>query len=91
MFDRNMNGEMEFSTAKKQSNSKEESHANQVDRLVKVLLSTNHMVMKTSNIKTMSFIKVPQEFKLSLYSQAFIGDINGDQYDDIIFNNVEAK
>ena len=54
-------------------------------------MSTNHMQMKQSNIKTMSFIKVPQEFRLPQYSQAFLGDVNGDQIDDLIFDNLDSK
>jgi len=43
-----------------------------------------------SNIKTLTFIEAPQTLHLTSNSQPFIGDINGDQIDDIIFNNAEA-
>lgn len=49
------------------------------------------MVMKEQKIKSISFIKVSQEFKMTKYSQAFIGDLSGDQIDDILFNNEDAK
>jgi hypothetical protein len=65
MFDRNMNGELEWSPSKNKPVAESKDLA---DRLVKVFINTNHMQMKQSNIKTMSFIKVPQEFKLTLYS-----------------------
>ena len=48
------------------------------------------MVFKAGNIKSLSFEEVPGSFQMPQGSQPFIGDINGDQIDDIIFNNMEA-
>ena len=49
------------------------------------------MVFKTEGIiKSLVFEEVPQLFYLTKDSQPFIGDINGDFFDDIIFNNLDA-
>lgn len=45
------------------------------------------MVYKQApQIKSMAFIEVPQVFIISPKSQVFIGDLNGDYIDDVIFN-----
>ena len=49
------------------------------------------MVYKTEGvIKSLVFEEVPQLLYLTKDSQPFVGDINGDYYDDIIFNNLDA-
>ena len=50
------------------------------------------MVFKAGgNIKSITFVEVPQILYLTKGSQPFVGDINGDYYDDVIFNNKDAK
>ena len=45
------------------------------------------MVYKQApQIKTMAFIEVPQVLNISPKSQVFIGDLNGDYIDDVVFN-----
>ncbi len=47
------------------------------------------MVFKIGNIHSLNFIEVPEVINIEKGSQPFIGDINGDQIDDILFNNPE--
>ena len=48
------------------------------------------MVFKPGNVKSLTFEEVPQVLTMTQGSQPFIGDLNGDQIDDIIFNNHKA-
>lgn len=49
------------------------------------------MVFKSEGtMKSLNFIEGPQTLNLTKDSQPFVGDINGDLYDDIIFNNLNA-
>jgi hypothetical protein len=49
------------------------------------------MVYKSQPIKTLTFEEVPKVFQLCQGSQPFIGDLNGDQIDDFIFNNCDEN
>ena len=59
----------------------------QTNKIINEVIGENHMVYKTQAIKTLNFEEVSAILTLSAGSQPFIGDINGDQIDDIIFNN----
>ena len=45
------------------------------------------MVFKTEGMKSISFEELPEIIYLTQDSQPFIGDLNGDMIDDILFNN----
>jgi len=47
------------------------------------------MGSKAGNIKSLVFLEQAEILHLDKNSQPFIGDINGDQIDDILFNNQE--
>ena len=47
----------------------------------------NHMVFKTEGMKSISFEELPEIIYLTQDSQPFIGDLNGDMIDDVLFNN----
>ena len=55
------------------------------------MMIENHMVYKQGNIKSLIFMETPHVFELSDGSQPFITDLNGDQLDDILFNNEDPK
>lgn len=61
--------------------------AAQTTKIINDVIGENHMVYKTQAIKTLNFEEVSAILYLSEGSQPFIGDINGDQIDDILFNN----
>lgn len=45
------------------------------------------MVFKTEGMKSISFEELPDIIYLTQDSQPFIGDLNGDMIDDVLFNN----
>jgi len=49
------------------------------------------MVYKQGNVKSLIFMETPHIFELKDGSQPFISDLNGDQFDDILFNNDDPK
>ena len=56
------------------------------------MMTNNHMVFKTTgNVKSLTFQESTEILYLSKDSQPFIGDLNGDYIDDIIYNNVNGK
>ena len=57
------------------------------DKIIAKIMGNSHMVFKTGNIKSLNFIERPEIFYLTKDSQPFIGDLNGDMIDDILFNN----
>ena len=78
MYDRNLNGELSFQSGRSLTTT---------DKIIEAIISNNHMVYKQApQIKTMAFIEVPQVLFISPKSQVFIGDLNGDYIDDVVFN-----
>ena len=81
MYDRNMNGELDQPSrilAKK-------------DPLEDPLVDDNNIVSKqASSLKSFTFRKVEQTLNLQAGSEPFIGDLNGDFIDDILFNSEET-
>jgi len=61
----------------------------QTDNIMKNLMGGYNMVYKSNNIKSLTFMDTKDVFNLHKDSQPFIGDLNGDMIDDIIFNNAE--
>ena len=87
MFDRNMNNEMTATVIQTNKDSSDPEL-----KIIDTLVQNTHMVYKKdNNIKSISFIEVPQQIVLTQNSQPFVGDLNGDQIDDIIFNNENPK
>lgn len=103
MYDRNMNGELSQAPPEKRNlqvapendatGSPEAADGGSTpQKIVDKILKENHMVFKAGgNIKSIQFQEVPQILYLTKGSQPFVGDINGDYYDDVIFNNMDAK
>ena len=78
MYDRNLNGELSSQSGRSLTTT---------DKIIEAIISNNHMVYKQApQIKTMAFIEVPQVLNISPKSQVFIGDLNGDYIDDVVFN-----
>ena len=61
----------------------------QSDNIMKNLMGGYNMVYKSNNIRSLTFMETKDIFYLYKESQPFIGDLNGDMIDDIIFNNAE--
>lgn len=51
------------------------------------LMNGSKFVYQTSRVQSMTFMEVKDWYNLTRDSQPFIGDLNGDMIDDIIFNN----
>jgi len=101
MYDRNMNDELKKAAPEKRNlqvapekdedKDTETPEPSAAKNLVDKILKENHMVFKAGgNIKSLTFVEVPQILYLTKGSQPFVGDINGDYYDDVIFNNKDA-
>lgn len=90
MYDRNLNEELSKGDLKKKSEDikLEMSQSKVIIDKVNQMIGTNGMVYKTGgNIKSLTFVELPDILYLTQDSQPFIGDLNGDQIDDILFNN----
>lgn len=61
----------------------------QSDLIFKNLMGGSNMVYKSSDIRSLTFMETNDILYLTHDSQPFIGDLNGDMIDDIIFNNAE--
>lgn len=61
----------------------------QSDLIFKNLMGGSNMVYKSSDIRSLTFMETNDILYLTKDSQPFIGDLNGDMIDDIIFNNAE--
>lgn len=57
--------------------------------IMKNLMQGSNMVYKSSKINSLNFMQTKDIFYLTKDSQPFIGDLNGDMVDDLIFNNAE--
>ena len=50
-------------------------------------MSGSKFVYQTGRVQSLTFMEVKDSFNLTKDSQPFVGDLNGDMIDDLIFNN----
>ena len=53
--------------------------------------ATNSTLKRPGNIRSLEFVESPSVLTLTAGSQPFVSDLNGDQIDDVLFNNDEES